>query len=46
MKSNKAPAPNRRQSLPLGGLGEFDYLICAFATNMMAGAQRFFRLRP
>jgi signal peptidase I len=26
---NKAPAPNRRLHSPLGGLGEFEYLVCA-----------------
>src|SRR5882672_1478473 len=26
---NKAPAPNRRPPLPLGGLGEFGYHVCA-----------------
>jgi len=27
--SNKAPAPNRRPHFPLGGLGEFEYAVCA-----------------
>lgn len=26
---NKAPAPNRRPRFPLGGLGEFQYRVCA-----------------
>jgi hypothetical protein len=29
MTANKAPAPNRRPRFPLGGLGEFEYLVCA-----------------
>jgi hypothetical protein len=27
--SNEAPAPNRRPRFPLGGVGGFEYRICA-----------------
>ncbi len=27
--SNKAPAPNRRPRFPIGGVGEFEYRVCA-----------------
>src|SRR6266404_6509253 len=29
IEPNKAPAPNRRPRFPLGGLGEFEYRVCA-----------------
>ena len=33
---NKAPAPNRRPSFPLGGPGEFEYRICALSASPAA----------
>jgi hypothetical protein len=28
-RAEQAPAPNRRPRLPLGGVGRFDYTVCA-----------------
>jgi hypothetical protein len=33
---NKAPSPNRRPRFPLGGLGEFEYHVCAPPASLAA----------
>ena len=41
--SNEAPAPNRRPRFPLGGLVQFEYVVCAppISSAAVGEAQRY-----
>jgi len=38
--ANRAPAPNRRPRFPLGGLGEFEFHVCAPPPSPVVGEAR------